>query len=280
MKNLVLSVLCFLPCFCWGQLFPSARLHGQEKEIDDNLGIFASLGLNSTYGSINSGEGYARSAKGALSPVVTIGGFYQKGINDRLSVRLSAAIGQASYAYRYAQQFDSIKADGMPTTTKRFNRYTRVTNPSLFVAPQIDLGYILPPYKEMYVFELRGGVGMHAYAGRNRSEKPNRFMSGRVVTGKNGFLDYNTTEKSFYGDPAVFGTFIATIYAGVRWQRTTSDWLNHSAIGIQITAPFNTSNTGFSEIEYRGEPGNYMLGSERVDMTLLTFGIRYTYSFL
>jgi len=264
------------------QQFLANNNYRNERKTDNGLGVFVSLGVNATSGFIKDGEGYARSARGALSTVPMMGAFYQKGINERLSVRLSAAIGTNNYAFRYAETFDSMRSDNIPTNTKKAKNFTRAENRSGFLLTQLDFGYLLDPIKDMYVIELRAGAGLHSYT--SKSEDTLRKSKVNTIAYPNGIskMDYYTTQKATYGKPNAYGTFVATAYAGIRWQNTTNSLLNHSALGLLVTIPFNADRAGFSEVQYLelAGPASYLLGSERTLMDLLSFNIRYTYSFL
>jgi hypothetical protein len=244
----------------------------------DNVGVFASLSINSSAPMIKRGDGYSHTAKGALSTVPTIGFFYQKGIGERLSIRGGVSIGYASYAYKYAQSFDSLTENFTPVLSSKFDKYTKVKHGSGFVLPQIDLGYIFGPFKKMYLLEVRGGIGLHAYL--KQASDTIVSAKGSVSDSKDRYTyNYHSTERAEYGQPEVYGTIVTNIYAGLRWQKTMSNFLNHFSIGIQATIPVSTTNAGFSELEYKNE-SYQVITREKVEMSLFNFGIRAAYSFL
>ena len=278
-KAALLALMAASSAGLQAQQFLSSSSFREENKIDDNVGFFASLGVNATHSFI-SGEGYSRSAKGALSLLPAIGVFYQKGISENLSIRLSVMLGANNYAYKYAQPFDSLQAENFPVTSSEFSSYTRAKNSSAFVMPQLDLGYVLKPIKNMYLIEVRAGVGMHAYLSQ-RSDSGNISAIQNVSVPKQGVVKYFDCEQLNYGGSRKYGTFSGTIYVGMRWQKTFSNILNHSAIGIQAIVPINLDNAGYSEISYTATgTTNYLLGKEQVKMGLMSFGIRYTYSIL
>ncbi|MFA6057628.1 MAG: hypothetical protein WC756_05490 [Taibaiella sp.] len=244
----------------------------------DNVGIFASFSINSSAPMIKRGDGYSHTAKGALSTIPAIGVFYQKGIGERLSIRGGVSIGYASYAYKYAQSFDSLTENFTPVLSSKFNKYTKVKHGSGFVLPQIDLGYIFGPFKKMYLLEVRGGIGLHAYL--KQASDTIVSAEGNVTDPKDRFTYYyHSTERAEYGQPEVYGSVVTNIYVGLRWQKTMSNFLNHFSIGIQATIPVSTTNAGFSEIEYKNE-SYQVITREKVEMSLFNFGIRAAYSFL
>jgi hypothetical protein len=248
-----------------------------DKAINgDNVGIFASLSINSSAPMIKKGDGYSHTAKGALSTVPAIGVFYQKGIGPRLSIRGGVSIGYASYAYKYAQSFDSLTENFTPVLSSKFDKYTKVKHGSGFVQPQIDLGYIFGPFKKMYLVEIRGGIGLHAYL---KQASDTVVEAQGSVSNPRYTYKYHSTEQAEYGQPEVYGSIVANFYAGLRWQKTMSNFLNHFSIGIQATVPVSTTNAGFSTIEYKNESWE-VITREKVEMSLFNFGIRAAYSFL
>lgn len=278
-KTLLLVLLGSLSNFTFGQQFLGSPSYKEPRKLDDNVGVFAGLGVNATGGFVEVGEGVTNSAKGALSLLPSIGLFYQKGITSKLSVRISVMLGSNSYAYKYAQPFDSMRNDGVPTTSSKFKTYERVKNRSSFAIPQIDIGYLSDPFKEMYIIEVRAGFGIHTYLSQSDDSLHVSKVARLKYNKSNEVLSYYSTEKANYGEPDVYGNYVGTLYAGLRWQKTFSNLLNHSSLGIQAIIPVNTDKAGYSEIEYKSS-SNYRFGSERVKMSLLSFGIRYTYNFL
>ena len=279
-KGLMIALLCAFNVVAQAQQFLSSTTYRERNKIDDNIGIITSLGVNATHGFI-SGEGNSRSAKGALSLVPTIGVFYQKGLNENVSIRLGFSLGVNNYAYKYAQPFDSLTADEFPTKSSDFGSYKRVKNSSAFVMPQIDIGYLLKPIKEIYLIELRAGAGLHAYLSEG-GDTVNISKSQKVRYPKSAAsFNYYDKEEAQYGNPNAYGTFVGTAYIGLRWQKTFSNLLNHSAIGIQAIIPISLSDAGYSELTYMANSNpDYLLGKEKVKMGLMSFGIRYTYSIL
>lgn len=244
----------------------------------DNVGVFGSVSINASQSMIKRGEGYSHTAKGALSTVPAFGVFYHKSIGPRLSLRGSVAIGYANYAYKYAQTFDSLTDNFTPVISTKFNKYTQVKHGSGFVEPQIDLGYIFGPFKKMYLIEVRAGIGLHAYL--KQATDTVVSAQGSIADPKNRYTyKYYSTEHAEYGQPAVYGSVVGNIYAGLRWQKTLSNFLNHFSIGIQATLPVSTSNAGYSDIEYKNQSYE-VITRERVEMSLFNFGIRAAYSFL
>jgi hypothetical protein len=270
-------ILFFLLCLAAKPLVAQNIFAYDDQAINgDNVGIFASLSINSSTPMIKKGDGYSHTAKGALSTVPVIGLFFQKGIGPRLSFRGGVSIGYANYAYKYAQSFDSLTENFTPVLSSKFDKYTKVKHGSGFVMPQIDLGYIFGPFKKMYLLEVRGGIGLHAYL---------KQASDTVVEAQGSVTDsrytykYHSTEQAEYGQPAVYGSIVTNFYAGLRWQKTMSNFLNHFSIGIQATIPVSTSNAGYSAIEYKNESWE-VITREKVEMSLFNFGIRAAYSFL
>lgn len=243
----------------------------------DNLGVFGSLSVNSSSGFIKHYEGWSFTAKGALSTVPTIGAYFQKGLGDRLSIRGSLAFGYSSYAFKYSQVFDSLTDNFTPTNKVDFDKYTKVKHGSAFVMPQIDIGYLIGPFKKVYLIEVRGGVGLHAYLKRNSDSVIQ--ASGKIADPKNRYTyPYYSYESATYGDASVWGSMTANAYLGVRWYQTTSEFLNHCALGIQATMSVSNQNAGYAEIRYRND--NDLFTRERVELGLLNIGIRFSYSFL
>lgn len=276
MKRIILfSLICITAKTSTAQdifAYDAAAING------DNLGIFASLSFNSSTPMIKRGDGYSHTAKGAISTVPAFGLFYQKGIGPRLSIRGGFSLGYANYAYKYAQSYDSLTENFTPVLSTKYDKYTKVKHGSGFIMPQVDLGYILGPFKKMYLIEVRGGVGLHAYLKQAGDSIVN--AQGNVTDPKGRYTYfYRSTERAEYGQPAVFGSVVANFYVGLRWQKSFSPFLNHFSLGIQGTIPVSTSNVGFSELEYKNE-AYQVITREKVEMSLFNFGIRAAYSFL
>jgi len=275
-KTILLALLGGLLCF-------AGRAQG-IFDYDDaaangvKAGILASLSLNSTAPMVKKGDGYSHTAKGALSTVPSLGGFIQIGLGQRLSIRGSLAFGYSSYAYKYAKTFDSLTDNFTPMISKKFDKYTTVKHGSAFVMPQIDLGYLFGPFKKVYLVELRGGVGLHAYLAQSKDSIAKG--EGKVTDAKNRYTyQYYNTEQASFGQPNTWGSVTGNIYVGLRWYKTTSDFLNHFAIGIQAVLPMYVQQVGYSSLEYK----NYayeVITREKVEMSLFSFGIRASYSFL
>lgn len=241
-------------------------------------GILTSLSVNSTAPLVKKGDGYSHTAKGALSMVPAIGGFIQMGLGDRLSVRGSVVFGYSSYAYKYAKTFDSLTDNFTPVLSKKYDKYTTVKHGSAYVMPQIDLGYLFGPIKKVYLIEARAGIGFHAYLGQNKDSLVKG--QGQVTDPKGRYTyEYHNTEEATFGQPGAWGSLTGNIYVGLRWYKTTSEFLNNFSIGIQAVVPVYTQQSGYGSLEYK----NYayeVITREKVEMSLFNFGIRASYSFL
>src|ERR1700748_2937182 len=142
-------------------------IYGYDKNSNrDNIGLFAGLSLNSTGHLIHEQFGGSTTAKGASSILPTIGIYYQKAIGSRLNVRFGFSFGHTSNAYKYSTQYDSLTPEYYLALTKNAT-YTIVKNGTSFVLPQVELGYVFGPIKDMYLIEVRAGVGVQAYLGKS-----------------------------------------------------------------------------------------------------------------
>lgn len=246
-----------------------------ETANRDNVGIFVSLGGNFSSSMVKRYEGWSHTAKGAMSIVPMIGGYFQKALDDRLSIRGSLAFGYSSYAFKYAQNFDSLTENFTPVISSKYSSYTKVGHGSAFVMPQVDLGYIFGPFKKMYLIEARAGVALHAYL--SQSNDSVTTLSGSVTDSRYTYK-YRIAEFAEYGQPDVWGSVLANGYIGIRWQKTTSELLNHMSLGIQATIPVYTDKVGYTEIQYKNNDYQ-IITRERVQMSLMSFSIRLGYNF-
>ncbi|WP_118972159.1 hypothetical protein [Taibaiella koreensis] len=273
------TLLALLGCI----LFTAARAQS-VFDYDDaaangiKAGILTSLSLNSSAPMVKKGDGYSHTAKGAISMNPSFGGFIQMGLGQRFSVRGSVVFGYSSYAYKYGKTFDSLTDNFTPVLSSKYSKYTTVKHGSAYVMPQLDLGYLFGPFKKVYLVELRGGVGLHAYLGQSNDSIAKG--EGKVTDPKNRYTyQYYNTESATYGQPNTWGSLTGNVYVGLRWYKTTSDFLNHFAIGIQAVFPIYTQQAGYATLEYK----NYayeVITREKVEMSLFSFGIRASYSFL
>lgn len=274
-KIYLLALLCMTSEPLWAQ---NIFAYDDKAINGDNVGIFTSLSFNMTSPMIKKLEGYSYTAKGAVSTVPSIGVFYHKGIGPRLSIRGGFSLGYANYAYKYAQSYDSLSDNFTPLISTKFDKYTKVKHGSGFVMPQIDLGYIFGPFKKMYLIEVRGGVGLHAYLKQASDTIVN--AQGEIWDTKRTYrYVYHSTERAEYGQPHVFGSVVGNFYIGLRWQKTMSEFLNHFSLGISATVPISTSDVGFSEMEYKNNSYE-VITREKVEFSLFTFGLKASYSFL
>jgi len=263
-----------------GGIVQAQGIFGYEGNVvnSDNVGIFAGLAVNSSAPSVKRYEGWSHTAKGATGIVPSIGVYFQKSLGSRLSLRGGFSFGYSSYAYKYSQSFDSLTENFTPVLSSKFNDYTKVKHGSGYVMPQVDLGYIIGPFSKLYLVEVRAGVGLHAYL--KQASDTLVATSGSVTDSETKYTyKYHTTERAVYGQPDVWGTLAANVYVGLRWQKTTSPFLNHLSAGIQATMTFYDQYTGYSEIEYKNE-SYQTISRERVGLGLFNFGIRIGYSFL
>ena len=253
-------------------------VHGYDKESNkDNIGISAGLAFSSSGPLIKQDFGGSNTAKGALSTVPSIGIYYQKGFGSRFSARIGFSLGVTSNAFKYSTKYDSIRADFSPAVKDGGGDYQKVKHTTGFIMPQIDLGYIFGPFKDMYLIEIRGGVGLQTYMGKSNDSTV--WTDGSVTDRKNYTLKYHMAESASYGRPDVYGSIVTNIYAGFKWQKTTSPFLNNFAIGIQATLPVSLEKSGYSQLFY--SDANYeIFSSEKVYFSQFSFGIKATYNIL
>lgn len=248
------------------------------KSNRDNFGIFTSLSISNSESMIHNNFGYSNTAKGAGSTVPAIGFFYQKGFGSRFSARIGFSVGHMSNAYKYASAYDSLAADYQPRLTKKFDKYEKTKNPTNFVQPQIEVGYLFGPIKDMYLIEVRAGIGLQAYLGKNNDSV--KITKGTVENEKLKYsYDYSFEQSATYGDPDVYGSIVTNIYVGMRWQKTENEFLNRFSVGIQATLPVSTSDAGFSLIQYK-DPNGTIVGQQKIYLTQYSFGIRAAFNIL
>jgi len=248
------------------------------KSNKDNFGVFASLSNSNSSSLISNSFGYSNTAKGANCTVPAIGFFYQKGFGDRLSVRIGFSLGRMSNAYKYAPEYDSFGLDYQPRTTKNFDRYERAKTPTSFVQPQIEVGYLFGPVKDIYLIEVRAGIGLQAYLGKNNDSV--NITEGSVSSDTLNFTyNYSFAQSAVYGNPDVFGSIVGNIYVGMRWQKQENEFLNRFSIGIQATFPISNSNAGYSLMQYRDGNLN-VVGQQKIYLSQASFGIRAAFNIL
>lgn len=253
--------------------------NGKETN-KDNLGIYTSLAINTTAGLHSVAFGWSPAVKGAQSITPAIGCYYQKGISNRLSLRFGFSIGTFNAAFRHAHNFDSLTSNFTPTLSSKFNKYQRVNNWISYAMPQADIGYIFGPFKKLYLIEVRAGMGLQAYMGSS-SDTIIYSRPASVYDSKRGYRHIHQSQyNNNYGKDGLFGTATANIYIGMRWQKTTSWILNHSALGFQATIPVGVSTSGYTDVVYINTADNSTFGIEKVRLSMLSFGIRATYNFL
>jgi hypothetical protein len=275
MKYCLLGWLLFLSFY----RSDAQSIYGLDPNSNkDNIGIFSSLSFSSSASMIHNSFGYSNTAKGANSTVPVIGIYYQKGIGNRLSVRIGFSLGHMSNAYKYASEYDSIGLDYQPRTKVGFDKYEKTKNPTSFVQPQVEIGYLFGPIKDMYLIEVRAGVGLQTYLGHN-SDSVN-ITGGTVTERKMAYTyKYYFAQSAVYGNPGVFGSVVSNIYVGLRWQKTDNEFLNRFSLGIQGTLPISNSNAGYSLMEYKDENFN-VVGQQKIYLSQFSFGIRAAFNLL
>lgn len=274
-------ILLFLICIAATQSVRAQSIYAFDNQAVNGLsaGIYASLSVNTSHPFVQRGEGYSHTAKGALSTVPAFGVYIQKGMGERFSLRGSLTFGYASYAYKYGQVFDSLTDNFTPVLSTKFDNYTKVKHGSGFVMPQVDIGYLFGPFKKIYLIELRGGIGFHAYLAQSK-DSTWVLGEGKISDPNNRYTyEYHNAEWADYGKPNLWGTLTGNVYVGLRWHKTMNEFLNHFSIGIQATLPVSTATAGYSAIEYKNLKYE-VIARERVQLALCTFGIRAAYSFL
>lgn len=275
MKYYFLSIILLL-------MFGSANAQVQygydRKSNSDNFVLFTSLSFSSSDALIHNDFGYSNTAKGAISTVPAIGVFYQKGIGSRFSLRVGFSLGFSSNAYKYATTYDSIGADFQPRNTKEYDKYAKYKTPTSFLQPQIELGYLFGPIKDMYIIEVRAGLGLQTYLSKNTDSV--QITSGNVTSRKLGYTyKYFFQQSARYGDPDVYGSVVTNLYVGLKWQKTYNEFLNHFSFGIQATLPVTNSAAGYSTLEYKD--GNFnTVGKQTIYLSQYSFGIRAAYNIL
>jgi hypothetical protein len=272
-KRLLLWVLLLV-----GSIAAKAQhLYGYNSTLNkDNIELFGDVSFGASGPLIHTEYGTSNTAKGTLSLIPSFGVFFQKHIGPRLSARFGFAFGYSSNSFKYAPVFDSLSNATGPTNTKAFSSYLKATDGTAFLQPQIDLGYVFGPIKDMYIIEVRGGVGLKAYLAKSSDSVI--VNSGTVMAPKSSFAyKYHIYQSANYGNPNYFGSFLANIYAGLRWQNTDDDFLNHFAIGIQATLPISNTNAGYAQLEYKNGNSD-VFASEKIYLSQFSFGLTATYS--
>ena len=270
--------LCFL-LFMGIHSAKAQSVHGyDEMSNKDNVVISAGLASSNSsqliHDQLNS---YYIGIKGASSIIPSIGIHYQKSIGSRLSVRVGFSFGYTSNAFKLAPPYDSITPNYSPTLTTGAV-YTKVSHGTSYLMPQIDLGYLFGPIKDMYLIEIRAGVGLQAYLGKSKDTSvltPESVYSQKLKY----TLNYFTNQSNTYGKPNAYGSYVTTIYAGLRWQKTTNDFLNHFAIGLQAVLPISNTDAGYSSIQYL-DANQQPFAEKKVYFSQLSFGIKASYNLL
>lgn len=267
-------------CLLLGAFSASAQLKiGLDQDINkDNLAIFGALSIGSTGPLINHELGSSITAKGALNTIPTIGIFYQKGIGQHWSIRGGFSLGVSSNAFKFAPKFDSLAPGEVLTNKAGSSVFIKGKTASAFVEPQIEIGYIFNPIRDMYIVELRAGVGLESYLTHSKDTANNYKGTYTDPKTKNDY-SYVVSQSDEFGQPNQYGSLLANVYAGLKWQSTTSNFLNRFSLGLQASLPISNNNAGYSLLEYKHNDG-YIFTREVVYLSQFSFGLRFAYNLL
>lgn len=276
-KKLIWIVCLAMSLPATAQQYLGSFPYNKKIEKDDNAGFLVEIAGNMSERSINGRDGVA-TAKGTVRLFPKIGVFYQRGFARRFSVRGSVSFGTSPFSYKYATVLDSvIHNTGVPSITSEYSNYTKRRQSGIFVQPQIDFGFITDPiFFKKISLELRAGIGAAIHLSRKDTTIT---YTGRVNdTKEKAFSNYKIEERTKQGDDE-WGALLADVYLGVRWTGTFNDFLDRSALGVQLALPITIRNQGYTEIKYYSTDWNGQVGQERINMQLFTVGLRYTYRF-
>jgi len=255
-----------------GGMVRAQSVYGYNPAVNsDNVLLYASLSLNTTGPMVQRQFG-AGTAKGAVGMVPAIGIQYHKSIGERLSARLGFSLGYTSNAFRYAQGYDSLSPGYSPLLTTGYSQYVRVKTGTAYLQPQLDIGYIFGPIKDMYLIEVRGGVGFQVNLGK--SSDSSVVTDGSVTSYKNTFTyKYHIYQSAYYGKLDAFGALVANLYVGMKWQKTTNEFLNRFSLGLQVTLPVSNAYAGYGLLEYKTD-GYDVFAREKVYFSQCSFGVK------
>lgn len=278
MKKLLIYTVCLaLGIPAVAQQYLGSFPYNAPQEKDDNVGVMVEIAGNMNNRFVDHIDGVS-TAKGNVRLFPKVGIFYQHGFAHHFSIRGSVSFGTSPFSYKYATVLDSvIHNTGVPSITSGYSDYTNRRQSGMFIQPQIDFGFITNPiFFKKISLELRVGVGIPIHLS---TKDTLATYTGKVNdTKENATSNYKIKERTKQGNSR-WGTMVADIYLGVRWAGTFNDFLDRSALGVQLALPITTGNEAYTNIKYYSTDWNGKVGHERIKMQLFTVGLRYTYRF-
>lgn len=262
-------------------LLVSTAASAQYHDRFDRAGLFGSLGVNNINNSVESKTGISKSLKGNMSVMPVIGGFYELALDKNFSMTVSGGLAFNSFSYSYTQKYNNIgfiprdtlgNADMYPTGSGE--KITRSFNSVMFL-PQFDINLMTNPIRQTAILEFRLGLGAGIYLNKQKNVYGDIFE----IEEQGNKLSYYYTEHMEMGKGNTWSSTYASLYAGLRWRNTTSDFLNRSTLGIQFFLPFNNYRVGKTEIQYHAVGWDQVFQTESARFNLNTISLKYTFSF-
>lgn len=269
-------------CVATFAILSAQKSMAQGSNIYNRWGIFGSAGVNNINGSVDAEYGTSKSLKGKMSVSPSIGLFYELAADKNLSFIVSAGLTYNSFAYSYSGKFtnvgysygqDSIMNGMFPDAPgEEIKRSVH----SFMVTPQMELSFITDPlFKETTCLEFRLGLGAAVYM----NKKDAHYGNLETVQNSTHHLTYYYAERINMGNGTAWGNTYGSLYIGMRWRNTTSDFLNRSTIGLQALLPFNSNRAGGVTITNNAFYWDQDYQKETAKFRLNTIGLKYSYSF-
>lgn len=259
----------------------STSASAQYHDRFDRAGLFASMGVNNINNSVESKTGISKSLKGNMTVMPVIGGFYELALDKNFSMTLSGGLAFNSFSYSYTPKFGNIgliprdtlgNMDMYPSGSG--DKLTRSFTSVMFL-PQFDINLMTNPIRQTTILEFRLGLGAGIYLNKHK----NVYGDVVEVHEKGNTLSYYYMESMEMGKGNTWASTYGSLYAGLRWRNTTSDFLNRSTLGIQVFMPFNNYRVGRTEITYRAVGWDQVFQTETAKFNLNTISLKYTFSF-
>lgn len=248
----------------------------------NRYGIYANLGVNNINSSVESETGVAKSLAGKMSISPSIGLFYELAADKNLSFTIGAGLTYANFGYTYSGEYTnigySVNQDSVVTGMYPDGAGEKISRSvhSLMVTPQMEINFITNPiFKETTCLEFRLGLGAAIYVNKRK----NNYGELMEIKNSTHHLTYYYTEDIKMGNGTAWGSTYGSLYIGMRWRNTTSDFLNRSTLGLQVLMPFNSNRGGGVTITNNAFYWDQNYQTETAKFRLNTIGLKFSYSF-
>lgn len=261
-------------------LFISGSSRAQQYDSHDRAGLFVSVGMNNINGTLESKTNIMRSLKGNASIMPVLGGFYELAIDKNMSMIFSGGIGYNTFNYSFTGEYNTLKEvkqddvvvgfhpDGPGATIKR-------SLGTWMLMPQFELNLTSNAIRQTTFIDFRAGLGAAIYLNSTDINTGDAFG---VSNGTASTLYYYLEDINIGGGNN-WGSTFGSLYLGMRWRNTTSEFLNRSTLGVQMFLPFNSPRSGGVNINYQNTYWTQEFQNESLRFKLNTISLKYSYSF-